>query len=554
MKNNFPMKQPSFEEISEFLDKEIGMSKVEAYIKRHEILRDNGEKIDYFGIDCYAAAAISCRLENNDRASAISFKYLSTRAKSTKDDTDFLFILRKPTRFKTLIAYKGLNALFNDFRSGSSSARTALIELLQNTHKKEFKRICYLKVLDETTRIPEDIFDVKEEPEYDIESEESLVCLCLVMAQLMRIPICDLYGSMILFFSDRIHKEKSGYELKLKEDAEESPDEKAEKLRKYIDGINAAIEEQKDLRESGKPSSRALNRTISFMKSYCDICDRLDSPVFDITDLMVLKNGRGNVIAVDMERAFLAMKDAGIKPDMTYDEWVYFLQIGNLLELIFDDIEKLSNSLDFYTEFGIGEKKAEKKELTGIPSAKEQVDAKIRMEETIEEQKKRIESLEHALKEQHEKADDAVLKLKEAEARLEGVEDLRLEAAALRRFVYEQAQADKAPAKLTDEEMIAAIKDKRVCLVGGDENWVNKLKNILPDYVYLSPAATGSIPTNILDKIDYLYIFSSHICHPQYNRFLDGARIRGTKVSYIARVNIKENLRQFYEEMAEGKI
>lgn len=98
------------------------------------------------------------------------------------------------------------------------------------------------------------------------------------------------------------------------------------------------------------------------------------------------------------------------------------------------------------------------------------------------------------------------------------------------------------------EEMSNAIEKKRIVIIGGHDNWTYKLKNRFRKWTYLTPEAQGSMPASVVNEADIIYFFSDHICHPQYNRFLDVARQRGIRVSYINRVNIAENIRQIYKE------
>jgi len=127
-------------------------------------------------------------------------------------------------------------------------------------------------------------------------------------------------------------------------------------------------------------------------------------------------------------------------------------------------------------------------------------------------------------------------------------DDMSYELNALRKYVYEQSSEAPVTETVSTEKMAEAIRSGKIVIIGGHDNWTNKLKDLFPKWTYLKPSATGSVPTNVIDSAEWIYFFSDHICHPQYNRFLDAARIRNITVGYIAKVNIEANIRQIYAD------
>ena len=125
------------------------------------------------------------------------------------------------------------------------------------------------------------------------------------------------------------------------------------------------------------------------------------------------------------------------------------------------------------------------------------------------------------------------------------------ELAALRSYVYNLTEEEQPESKVSLEEMTESIGKLRVVIIGGHTNWVNKLKNRFPDWVFVSPDASGTPDVDIVDKADHVYFFSETISHSAYFRFLNVIRERKVDFGYIHGVNIDKNTRQIYKELVE---
>ena len=126
------------------------------------------------------------------------------------------------------------------------------------------------------------------------------------------------------------------------------------------------------------------------------------------------------------------------------------------------------------------------------------------------------------------------------------------ELAALRSYVYNLTEEEQPESKVSLEDMTESIGKLRVVIIGGHTNWVNKLKNRFPGWVFVSPDASGTPDVDIVDKADHVYFFSKTISHSAYYRFLNVIRERKVSFGYIQGVNIDKNTRQIYKDLVEG--
>ncbi len=127
--------------------------------------------------------------------------------------------------------------------------------------------------------------------------------------------------------------------------------------------------------------------------------------------------------------------------------------------------------------------------------------------------------------------------------------NMRTELAALRNHVYNLTENESENDTVSTDEMKSAIKDKRIVIIGGDVNWINKMKNNFPDWVYVKPSNSGTMDTKIVEKADKVYFFTDTIDHGTYYRYCGVVRDCGTPFGYIHGVNIGNITRQLYKEL-----
>ncbi len=127
----------------------------------------------------------------------------------------------------------------------------------------------------------------------------------------------------------------------------------------------------------------------------------------------------------------------------------------------------------------------------------------------------------------------------------------RRELVALRNHVYDLTESENEnDDKVSVEEMKKTLEKKKYIIVGGHINWVNKLKAVFPEWTYISPTVSGSVPAAIIDSADKVYFFTDTISHSTYFKYMNVTREHGVDFGYIHGVNIEANMRQMYREIA----
>lgn len=139
--------------------------------------------------------------------------------------------------------------------------------------------------------------------------------------------------------------------------------------------------------------------------------------------------------------------------------------------------------------------------------------------------------------------------IKEQEVLEQEVSDYRSELAALRSHLYHFTEYDE-PAEVTSlEMMVDALKKKKITIVGGHINWVQKMNKTFPDWNFISPNVSVSNNSRFITGADFVYFFTDTLSHSVYNTFMQVVREKEVPFGYIHGVNIDANVKQMWEEI-----
>lgn len=141
-------------------------------------------------------------------------------------------------------------------------------------------------------------------------------------------------------------------------------------------------------------------------------------------------------------------------------------------------------------------------------------------------------------------------KLRDEKDRLfEDNKNMRTELAALRNHVYNLTEKEDGTDPISVDDMKKKIRDKRIIIIGGDVNWINKMKQEFPEWTYVKASNSGTMDTKIVEKADKVYFFTDTIDHGTYYRYCSVVRECGTPFGYIHGVNIGNLTKQLYKEL-----
>lgn len=168
-----------------------------------------------------------------------------------------------------------------------------------------------------------------------------------------------------------------------------------------------------------------------------------------------------------------------------------------------------------------------------------------------------IEHLRASIKEKDQSIDqlsrmyrETSQKLKQEMVDAESWEDDRTELARLREHLYHLTEDDLEGQNISTDKMEQEIRDKRIIIIGGHDNWVHFLREKFPSWTYIKPGVANTIPENAVMQAERLFFFTDTISHAAYGKFVHAARIHGIPFGYLHGTNIPETIRQIYNAMA----
>lgn len=97
--------------------------------------------------------------------------------------------------------------------------------------------------------------------------------------------------------------------------------------------------------------------------------------------------------------------------------------------------------------------------------------------------------------------------------------------------------------------MTEELNMKKVTIVGGHINWVQKMKKLFPNWTYISPNVSVSNDSRWIVGSDFVYFFTDTLSHSVYNSFIQVVRDKDVAFGYIHGVNIEANVKQMWEEV-----
>ena len=168
--------------------------------------------------------------------------------------------------------------------------------------------------------------------------------------------------------------------------------------------------------------------------------------------------------------------------------------------------------------------------------------------EEAQRSKSKLSQKDSQIESQRKLYEDEKEKNRSMAAEIKEAKEQTAELVALRKFVEELGE-EETDTGLSVREMKSYIERKSVVIIGGHENWVAKMRSEFPKWTYLAAAEQGSIPAAVVNKADYTFFFSAHICHPQYYKFISHLRTHNLPFGYISQTNMEQTIRQIFTEI-----
>lgn len=523
---------------------------VEDFLKFVEVVQDDmpeEEKIpvDTYGCDCMFVRSFMNEDLLDDFPLVIRDFMEHEAANIDKYDMIDYFKVDDGTCWpeKFFVGY-GLNLMYNAYLGGSEYARKLFICLYKTYFRKEYRHLKKFSKIG-----AQDILTLSDENDED---DFYRVARYLTMAKITGIEVSS---NCVMLYTH----------LNRRNEEEEAPDffEEAPEREEYRQLIRKAHEELVTLYGTREKMGKYDARVQKFVSKalahhgYCpDFVDLCDEDSMGLT--------------ATVTEALVTLRQISPNREFTKNEVMLYAAllhaIGALASSNKESIDWLNDIIygkrgtDYYDNFP---EKFKPEEVDGsllrskppdaVPAAAvKKVESRYKDRDLIEE----IESLRRKLHQKESEIKQYRSELAGTRKLNEEIKDLKAQAesdskelAALRSHLYNMTESVQEDDTLPLETVIDRLKELRIIIIGGHQNWVNKMKGYFPEWEFISPSPTGTIPASVVDKADKVYFFTDTISHAAYYKYVNAVRERNVKFGYIHGVNLEKCVRGIWREI-----
>ncbi|MBR6476349.1 MAG: hypothetical protein IKS98_13035 [Lachnospiraceae bacterium] len=456
--------------------------------------------------------------------------------------------------------FRVMNLMWNAVKQGSEYAKNFFLYLYKTYYRKEYKQLKRFR----TISVGEINSVASEHPD---DKNVFSVARVFTMSQLMGIEVNNAYDKFFKYAALSEYyevwdgQEGDGADIELEED---DIDDYAEDIA-Y--GCTEIAERYHISPESALKYLEKVRKFINYIRE--NDCGTAAGAIFGLPDkdnviynlsgtLMRLKDIFGSTEITDKEILLLWAIDCIVSfandSCSHYNMAVEEILLGNVVDkdhndTVLFDPEEMKKGV-FRMNPVVPARKSEKnkteteEQKAGMSDAKEEA-----LVAEIEELRRKLHLQEGEIKGLRAEISD-MKKVREEKERLASENSgMRTELTALRNHVYNLTEKEEQADTVTVDDMKSAIRDKRIIVVGGDINWVNKMKLEFPGWTFIKPANSGTMDTKIVEKADKVYFFTDTIDHGTYYRYCNVVRDCGTPFGYIHGVNIGNITKQLYREL-----
>ena len=451
----------------------------------------------------------------------------------------------------TFLGKKIMRLIYNGAKLKDEYCRELIIYLYKTYHKKEYNQLKRFKSLS-----ADDVLDLVDS---DYDFMESTAGRILGMSTFLNIKQED--SCSVIYLTLEKQREKwLEYDDEQYDDSLGYPDEIWKEAEKQVQEWEAQ-EEKKDLRRQHR-----INRKDEEFVSDC--FKYLHFPEDYLYRIYETYMGT----PIELTRTLSLLKMRHPNKDYTFEEVqkyavLYSLTTGlrDLTELfnrtvdqllsidddIFDDEESSFDPSKINDRESSAKQAPAQKIVTNVAP----IDTDAKPEDylaEIAELRKKLNRKEQEVSQLREETKILKLHHKEAESLVEKYESEREELIALRNFAYKASLDDNDIATIDKDQMISAISDLEIVIIGGHVNWINKLKKQFPKWMFIDPDAYKTVDGKMLDSKAKVYFYTDYLSHITYNKFIAAVRERNIQFGYLASVNIDYVTRHIYEDIGQG--
>lgn len=536
----------------EFL-KAVAFQRLSPYMMQEKYSRMNGIKIapDTIGIDYFFLLGFLTQ-QMEDDFPAIEHEFLA-RCRTKLDEFNAVGWYGAAD----ITIYNPIQSLHTNILrliyNGAKTKDAYCLELIKNLyktyHKKEYNQLKRFRKLS-----GEDIVNLSENLENPME-EKLATARVLSMANFMGMEIDERCSVLYYLAMEDREVYLSALARHLETDMAS-----ADKFREYGDQINdwmkEALEKTSDKDEAYGPYLEAVSfisecfKQHGFSDDYMQLCtDEGGSRVQNLVHALAILKQLDPKKQYTLNDAYIYSSIVQLIKAFTdiisnYDFEVGFLLGDQLDDTEMDDVIFKPNSIEVK---GSNQDKQLVKLVNIAPIADNTATKEDYLAE-INDLRGRLKAKDQDIKHLRDKFRATKQTADDAANRIESLEADREELIALRNFVH-NLKNEEVPEEDELAMMKDAISDKRIVIIGGHQNWHNKLKKLFPKWTLIYMDEFKAVTTSMLENHDYVFFYSDYLSHKSYNKCVAMLRENNIPFGYLHGINPDITIKQVYESI-----
>ncbi len=442
-----------------------------------------------------------------------------------------------------------LRLIYNGAKSKDNYCVELLKTLYKTYHKKEYNQLKRFNKLG-----GEDIINLSENLDNPL-VEKNNIAIALVMADLMGIKIDDKCSLFYYVLADErnIHLAELGKHVETSTFTAETIKEYSQLVENWMsEALNSGL--SKD--EVYAPYLEAVSfisecfKKFGFSDDYMQLCTAEEGSraLNLIYSLAILKqlNPKKEYELKDLYIHSSIVQLITAFTDIVYD---YNCEVGYLIGDQLDESE-MEDVLFKPSSINIKKPKEDAKAnvLVNLAPISNDTATKEDYKQEINELRGKLKTKERDIQFLRDKLRILKQGNDEESRKLEILEADRAELIKLRNFVYNLKDED-IPKEDELQKMKAYISEKRILIIGGHQNWLNKLKKDFPGWTVMHMDESKIITTTMLEKRDYVFFYSDYLSHKSYEKCVAMLRDNNISFGYLHGVNMDNTIKQVYEQI-----
>lgn len=445
------------------------------------------------------------------------------------------------------IQNKVLNIMYNAAKSGDRYSVEMMKCLYKTYHKKEYKQ---LKRFNKIT-VPE-IFSLSE--------TEDLGCDYFIIARI--IGMCQFYGI-------ELDERCSILYLMLNNSRKEWDEDNKREFLRYPEGFYQECYDQVELwmGKNGDTKKLLRDRVDNYWKAnrFAEFClKRQGYP----EDYLYQCNIEFMSINQLLAQTLALLKSAYPNEEFTFEEVQTYAMIAHCIDAIVSICDIYDENLTEMMGVGTGLDRSEEclfkpENIAYKEDFKEKVvikpvhvaplvNADVKKEDyltEIEELRCRLRKKEEESKYFRQLYEQTKAALDDAKEAIDQNANYMKELITLRNYVYSLSQESPVIEESKLEDMKNVIAKKRIIIIGGHINWINKMKKEFPNWRFLDANISRTNDGKLVEGADIVYFFTDHLSHGTYGKFVKLVRENQIPFGYLHFVNIETLIRQVFENL-----